>query len=379
MSEPLRVLQVLAPTRAGGLESVVIQLASGLKSHGHDVQVVAVLENNPRGGGESKIGNGDLQSHPVVQALKARGVPVHMLTIGARDYLAERRAVRRLLHDLRANVLHTHGFRPDVVLGDVARRMGTAHIMTLHGFIGASPRGRLYEWLQIQAGRFASSVLAVSKPIQDRLAQHGISRNVHLVRNAVTSVTSPLSREEARASLGLPADVGLVGWVGRLSREKGPDLFVQALARVASGVHGVILGDGPMLNEVRALGETLGIGSRLHCVGLVPEANRYLSALDILALTSRTEGTPMILLESMWAGIPIVTAAVGGVPDILSEREAVLTLPECPDSIAAAIELSFRDMVRAEQRASQARSRVERDHSPSSWLIEHEKIYRSHL
>ena len=360
----MRVLHVMAPARAGGLESVVVELTSGLRRRRHDVQVAAVLAP------------GSEQGHPVVQALLERDVPVHVLVLGTRDYLGERRAVRDLLRRLDAQVLHTHGYRADAVLGDVARSDKRANVITLHGFVGGSRRGRVYEWLQVQAARFASGVVVVSTPIVQRLQSHGITRNVHLVRNAVAPVANALPRVQAREALHLPAEAVLVGWVGRVSHEKGPDLFVEALARTAPAVHGVMIGDGPELEASKRRAQQLGIADRMHFCGMVPGASRYLAAFDAVALTSRTEGTPMILLETMWAHIPIVATAVGGVPDVLSAREAALCAPGDVQGIADAITDVVRQPAEAVTRAAAANARVANEYAFDSWLDKHEALYR---
>jgi glycosyltransferase involved in cell wall biosynthesis len=354
----------MAPARAGGLESVVVELTSGLRHRNHDVQVAAVLAP------------GTEEGHPVVQALRVREVPVHVLVLGTRDYLGERRAVRDLLRRLDAQVLHTHGYRADAVLGDVARGEKRANVITLHGFVGGSRRGRLYEWLQVQAARFASGVIAVSTPIVQRLQSHGITRNVQLVRNAVAPAANALSRAQAREALHLPAEAVLVGWVGRVSHEKGPDHFVEALSRAAPAVHGVMIGDGPELEASKRRAQQRGIADRMHFCGMVPGASRYLAAFDAVALTSRTEGTPMILLESMWAQVPIVATAVGGVPDVLSEHEAVLCAPGDVQAIADAFGNILLMQVEARARATAANDRVATEYAFESWLDKHEALYR---
>ncbi len=360
----MRVLHVMAPARAGGLESVVVELTSGLRRRSHDVQVAAVLAP------------GTEQGHPVVQTLLERDVPVHVLVLGTRDYLGERRAVRDLLRRLDAQVLHTHGYRADAVLGDVARSDKRANVITLHGFVGGSRRGRFYEWLQVQAARFANGVVAVSTPIVQRLESHGITRNVQLVRNAVAPQSDALSRAQAREALHLPADGVLVGWVGRVSHEKGPDHFVAALARTTPVVHGVMIGDGPELEACKRLAQQLGIAHRMHFPGMVPGASRYLAAFDAVTLTSRTEGTPMIMLETMWARIPIVATAVGGVPDVLSAREAALCASGDVQAIAGAIDDIVRQPVEAAARAAAANTRVASEYAFENWLDKHEALYR---
>jgi glycosyltransferase involved in cell wall biosynthesis len=301
---------------------------------------------------------------------------VYPILVRTREYRAERRAVRALMQAHDVQVLHTHGYRPDVLHGSVARKLGRVQVTTLHGFVGSTRRGRLYEWLQVRAAARASAAIAVSQPIVQRLEAAGARNNVQLLRNAITPCSNAFPREDARRALSLPPEAKLVGWIGRVSEEKGPELFVEAIAASGAAVHGVMVGDGPLLEASRARAVALGIADRVHFVGLVPRASRYLAAFDALALTSRTEGTPMVLLEAMWAAVPIVTTAVGGVPDILSDQEAFL----CPPSNATALGLAIRavadDPPNAAMMAARARERVARQFGPEEWLAAHEALYR---
>ena len=359
-----RVLHVVAPARAGGLESVVLQLTTGLRARGHDAQVAAVLD--PAHAAE----------HPFVTALEGAGVPVHRIVVGTRAYRAERQAVAQLMRAHTIDVLHTHGYRPDVIHGGVARALGRAHVTTLHGFVGGSWRGRLYEWLQVRAAVRADAAIAVSAPIAARLARAGGAATTHLLRNAVAPDPSALPRDAARAALGLPADAVLAGWVGRLSHEKGPDVFLQALALADDRLHGVIVGDGPLRKSLVQQAQRHGIAHRVHFTGLRAQASRYLAAFDVLALTSRTEGTPMVLLEAMWAGVPIVATAVGGVPDVLGADDALLCPKGDAAAIAAAIGRLGTDTALCATLARRARARVAAVFGPDDWLAAHETLYR---
>jgi glycosyltransferase involved in cell wall biosynthesis len=360
----LRVMHVAAPGPTGGLESVIVQLSAGLRARGHDVRVAAVLLP------------GTDEAHPFLEMLAREGVPAHPVLVRGREYRAERRAVRALMLAHEVQVLHTHGYRPDVLHGSVAHALGRVQVSTLHGFVGGTWRGRFYEWLQVRMARRADRVVAVSAPIAERLAGAGITGNVELVRNAVAPCRDALSREEARRALGLPLEGFLVGWVGRVSSEKGPDLFVEALVRTNAAIHGVIVGDGPELPSARTLAVVRGIAARLHTVGLVPQASRYLAAFDALALTSRTEGTPMILLEAMWAGVPIVATAVGGVPQVLSSSEATLVPPGDAAAVAAALDRYWRDRPLRDRLAADARAYVAAAFGVDEWIGQHERLYR---
>src|SRR2546425_12058628 len=116
------VLQVVAPGEIGGLERVAQALASGLRGLGHDVHVAVMLDAPG--------------AHPFLAGLDHSGIPTHPLVLPGRAYLRERRAVAGLCRSLRPDVVHTHGYRPDVVDAGVARGLGIPIVTTVHGFTG---------------------------------------------------------------------------------------------------------------------------------------------------------------------------------------------------------------------------------------------------
>jgi len=361
----VRVLQVLAPAAAGGLERVVADLSAGLAARGHSIHVAAVVEP------------GDAE-HPFVRAIHARGIPAHEIAVPARAYRRERAAVAQLCRELRPDVVHTHGFRPDVVDGRVAARLGIPVASTVHGFTGDSWRVRLYERIQRTALRRFDLVVAVSRALADDLVRSGVpASRVRLIPNAWLDAAPPVPREEARRRLGLAPDQAVVGWIGRLGREKGPDVLVEAVVRLNDVPCAVsVVGLGPMGARLEARARRLGIAERVRWHGLVPEAGRLIPAFDAFVLSSRNEGTPMVLLEAMAAGVPIVATAVGGIPDVVSQREAVLVPPEDPAALASGIRSVFSDLAAAQTRAGAARARLTEAFAGDRWVASYEMAYR---
>lgn len=362
------VLHVLAPAPVGGLERAVELLVRAQVAGGDRPAVFLSVD---RGGAD----------HPLASALDEAGARLEVGEYPARAYLREGRDIRRAVERLHPAVVHTHGYRADVIGGLAARSADVARVSTLHGFTGGGLKNRLYESLSRRVLRGFDAVVAVSRPLGASLPATGIRRDrIHVIPNGWLPGYEVLPRSEARRILGLPGDRPVVGWVGRLSREKGPDVLVRA-AQAWSDLAPdrdflvVVIGDGPEKERLRDQAGRLGVASRLAWPGTVPDAGRLFGAFDAFALSSRTEGTPMVLFEAMQARVPIVAASVGGVPDVLDETEAWLVPPEDPAALARGLEQAMDEREWARARAERAARRLERDFGADAWAERYRRVY----
>jgi len=361
----VRLLHVLAPGAVGGLERVVQLLAHGQARAGDDVHVAAVLDQAHAG-------------HPLLDALAAGGVTTHVIVLPGRRYWRERAAILELGGRLRPVVVHTHGYRPDVVDAAAARRLGIPTVTTVHGFTGGDWKNRLYERLQRRAHRRFDAVVAVSRPLVEQLIESGVpAHRVHLVQNAWQETAPPLDHPAARRALGLREDGFLIGWVGRLSSEKRPDLLLDALVHLTDlPVTVSVIGNGPEHRSLAARARRLGVERLVRWHGTVPDAGRCFAAFDVFVLSSHTEGTPIALFEAMAAGVPIVATRVGGVPDVVSPVEAALVTPDDPVALALAIRAVYGNPGAGRERVQRARARLRRDFTTPPWLDRYAAIYR---
>jgi glycosyltransferase involved in cell wall biosynthesis len=346
------------------MESVVAALAAGHAGRGHDVRVAAVISPSAK-------------SHPYMDSLQAQGVHALAIRVGDRGYRAERRSVRALCVQNRPDVVHTHGFRPDVIDGGIARAQNIPVISTCHGFIEFGWRGAIYQWLQRRALRAYDAIVAVSADIASQLRDSGVPpERTHIVLNAFRGTGSNVSRNAARQLLDLP-DTPIIGWVGRLSAEKGPDIAIEAFARLKdSASHLVMIGDGREEPSLRSRAAELGVAHRILWRGSVPNVGRLFSAFDVFLLSSRTEGTPMVLLEAMSARVPIVATPVGGVVDVVDVSSAWLTPGLDEEGIAGTLDQALTDQHTVAERVDRASKRLAQRFAVEPWLSRHESIYR---
>jgi len=260
----------------------------------------------------------------------------------------------------------------------VARRLGRPVVTTLHGYTGGGWKNRFYQRLQSRRLRHFDAVVAVSRPLAEAARRHGVPIDrVHVVRNAWAGGAF-LDRAAARVALGVPAEGFRVGWVGRLSREKGPDVTLEAMSYLLDlPVALSIIGGGREAAALRTLAASCGVAERVAWHGIVPEAGSLLRAFDVVVLSSRTEGTPIVLLEAMAAAVPVVASCVGGLPDVVSSDEALLVAPDDPSACAAAVRAVYADRAGAERRARAAGARLEREFGRSAWLSCYEALYQT--
>lgn len=339
---------------------MVRALTAALRAAGVDAEIMALVP--------------PASAHPFVDAARAEGLPVTALPRTRARYDLEVRAVRQLLKQRDIELIHTHVMRSNLVGAVAARYARIPAVSTQHGFTATGGRGVLYTWLDLQLMRRCDAVFAVSRPVQQRLLERGCAEDrVHLVPNGFVA-TRHLSREAARAELGAPAAGPVLGFVGRLSMEKGTDLLIEAASRTLIGdLTTVIIGEG----EERPSLESMALTRRGRFIfaGRVVDAARLLPAFDAIVISSRSEGTPMVLLEAMAAGVPVAAFAVGGIPDALPSAAGLLVPPLDTAALAEGLARIVADPAAAAQRAARAREIVATRFSAEQWADRVTRVY----
>ena len=362
---PIRLLLVVDSLEMGGAERQVVDLAVALRRNGYGVMVACSVA-------------GDLSG-----ALEKAGVPVRPLL----ERLAKRRLsptytwrLRQLLRKERFDLVHAHIYA-SVVAAAIAT-LGTDVPLVITEHTEASWQDWRARWVSRWVYRRAEHVIAVSTPIRRRLIERD---SVHpdlitIIPNAVVPAPEP------PADAQLPAELRerpLVGVVARLQPEKGVANFLKAAARVAPQfpeAHFVVAGDGPLRQELAALAEDLGLGKRVHFLGFRSDASALMKSLDVLVVPSLTEGSPLVILEAMAAGVPVVASAVGGIPDqIRHDKEGLLVSPGDTDALGDALLALLRDPDRARRLGEAGRRRATSRFSHATMVRQIEDVYRDVL
>jgi glycosyltransferase involved in cell wall biosynthesis len=230
----------------------------------------------------------------------------------------------------RVDLTHTHN-RMALIYGAPAGRLaGAAVVHTKHG---NNPRGGARLRLAKLSGRCVNAFVAVSPETAAfaRKRNEIDERKLLVINNGIELSRfhpEPTARERVRRELGIDAGVWLIGTVGRVAPEKNHALLLRAAAPLLGPQHHlVVAGDGPLMDSLKALVAELQIGAFVHLLGARGDVPDVLNALDVFVMSSSTEGLPLVVLEAMATGLPVISTRVGGIPDVLDEGQTGFLVP----------------------------------------------------
>jgi len=256
--------------------------------------------------------------------------------------------------------------------------------------------GRFYPEADRRARRIVNRLLiapltqrfvAVSADIRARLVRYeGLdAARIEVIYNGVRA-EAPLgaaARQALRSELGLAPERFVVGTVGRFDAIKNLPLLARSIAaarEVAPQVCGLLVGDGPELERIRALAQELGLAEHIVLPGYRADARRLLQCLDLFALASWSEGTSLALLESMAARVPVAVTAVGGNPEIVEAGRTGWVVPSGDGAaLTAAILAAVRDTPMRERLAAAGRRRYEEQFTLARMIEAYRGLYRALL
>jgi glycosyltransferase involved in cell wall biosynthesis len=269
--------------------------------------------------------------------------PLH--AIGMAASLRGRVAALRRSFDFEA-ILTAWAYPDAVAAALIAWREKVPLVVTVLGSdINELPKRTALAFQIRHALRRARRVVAVSEALGAEVGRLGVNRDRIVVQhNGVDGdVFSIADQRAARSALAISEGRRLVGYVGRLSPEKGVDVLVEAMAAIlrrGGRVDLAIVGSGPSEPMLRARAAQLGIADRVRFLGHRghDEIPRWMTAFDVFCLPSRREGCPNVVLEALASGRPVVASRVGGVPELLRADNGILVPPDSPSELASAIE-----------------------------------------
>jgi glycosyltransferase involved in cell wall biosynthesis len=308
--------------------------------------------------------------------LKSEGLPAIHLGVPGKMNPRAILELRRLLVAQKIDILHTHGFKADVLGYMATRGLPLSVVSTIHGLSSdESLRIRAYEAISRTFLKRFDRVYPLSRPLFEYLERRKFDpRKLQLVLNAVD--LSSLEFKFNRRQLG---EKFLFLFVGRLCRPKGIFDLLQAFAVAKFPVPAelTVVGDGPDRLALIELAKTLGIEDRVKFIGAVGSIAPFLSVSHALVLPSHAEGIPRVIMEAFAAGLPVIGTTIPGIQQLVDNEATGLLVPVAnPVTLARALERLSQDPDLASRVAVNARNLVVEKHSARRMAEDFQHEYR---
>lgn len=350
----------------GGAERMLASMAAELQAAGSRNVLIAPA------GGEQWL----------QRELSGTGVQVESFRLDRPFSPAFARWLETVLRRHEVTLAHSHEFTMAIYGSWAARRAGIPHLFTMHG-------GRYYaeRWRRRIALRVAAQWSGATVAVSETLARH-LSHDLWMRASRVITIpngvrATPAIASSLRTELALPEHARLVVSVGNLYSVKGHRFLVDSLGLLRTAfpeLHVAIAGRGDLDTELRARAAALGVGDRLHLLGLRGDVANVLAAADVFVLPSLSEGVPLALLEAMLAARPVIATAVGEVPTVLDHgRAGVLVPPGDAPALGDALGKLLTDPARARRLGAAALTRAQENYTLSRMMERYRALYANLL
>lgn len=331
----IKIAQILTPIEFGGIERVCLNQLENNDRNIYEIELILLVRPWEK---EStfhlKIKNIVENIHIVPVALYPRSVGIDICRVP--------RCICKIYSILKRgnfDIVHAHGYFADFAGIISAKMIGIPVVSTCHGYIDINDdmKLRMYNKLDCFMLKFSDRIISVSEDIERLLCSCGIrGGKIKLIQNSIRvpdidNMDIVSVRNTYRARIGVGKDDFLIGFIGRVSAEKGLKDLVEAVDILRDGTyHNVkvyIVGTGRQENELKELVDRKGMKENIVFLGFQEDVEGWILASDVCVLPSLTEGTPMSLLEAMSYAKPVVASNVGGIPKVINDGVNGLLVP----------------------------------------------------
>lgn len=367
------ILYLASPVMLAGVERVILTYLDHCNRNIFNIIIVLFI-NEVR-----------IKDHPFLRGLQQRDVTVVVIPLRRAFDLSNIWEVVKNIKRYEIDLLHSHGYRADIVgllAATIARR---PIISTVHGWTPISRKLKFYEYIDKRCLKFFNRILVVSTEIGKDLEKSGIEPSkIAKIYNAVAIPSNgSYDGEGLKGEFKIGNGVKLIGMIGRLSPEKGGKYFLMSckeLFRKYNNLQAIILGEGSERGYLENLSKELGITDKVFFLGHREDIEKIYAALDILVISSITEGIPMVILEAMAFSKPAVATDVGGVSEIIEDgKTGLLAKPKDPFDLAEKISFLLENSDVSLAFGRKAREVVAEKFNAERWAREIERHYSAIL
>lgn len=363
---PLHVLQFICPTGFYGAERWILALAKHLAPDRVRSSLAVTLEP----------GTKDLE---LVRQFRDQGLgDTHALPMRHRFDLGVVRRLARLIESEGVDLIHTHGYKSDIIGLLAARRAKVPCLVTPHGFENASdPKLRAFIWLGCKAMARADAVAPLSPALMDDCRRLGVPNDrLHYIQNGVDLTEV----EEERLRPIKKSGKRRIGFIGQLISRKNVDDILTIFDRLHGDRDDIelqLLGDGDDRPRLEALADQLSSRPDIHFLGFRDDRLELLHSFDLFVMTSTLEGIPRCLMEACAMGVPVAAYDIPGVDQLIRHGETgLLAAP----GDQAGLESHWRSLLDDRELAGRlggaAREHVREHYSAERMTKEYEALYR---
>lgn len=365
----MHVMHITRLTNIAGSERHLMSLLPGLVGAGFDVSCV-MLEDPDR---------------PVdgfATLMVENGVSVHRIPMRWHLDPTAWADLRDYIEEWQPQIVHTHLVHADFYGLLLGKSADTPLLISSRHNDDAFRNRRIFQianrWLMARA----DAVLAISNAIGRFVVDvEGIeAKKVHVVHYGLDVPDHTNSREDARVALKIKSDGVVFGFVGRLIEQKGVDVLIEAFARASREKPGgmlSIIGDGPLMKDLKRLAVLRGVGPSVIFHGWMPDASTLMPAFDALMVPSRWEGFGLVTLEAMSHRVPVIASRVSALPEIVVDGvTGVLIPPDDPDLLAGAMITGLKDPALLESYGQAGYERLLNRFTVAAMVAETAGLYR---
>ena len=355
-TQPLRVVQLISPSKIAGAERLTVALCRGLSECDHDVWLLVK------------------HSHALIEIACAEGVDaISMRFAGKLNLLAVGRLARWFRSndvDIVATQLSTASLWGTLA----ARLIGVPSVATVHALNSKT------------CYVYADRIIAVSHAVKTHLIAQGIAaEKIRVVHNGIDlrPFEPPADKNVAKGAIGLPADALIVGVVAHLTAKKGHRWFLDAVAPLLKNpaLHILFLGDGDERAALQQQTRDLGIEARVTFAGFHADVVPFLGAMDILVLPPiAKEGFGRALVEAGAMGVPVIGTAIGGIGEVIESGETgFIVAPGDADALQIALDTLLDDADLRARMGAKGRQRALQEFGAQRMIVQTEAVYRELL
>ncbi|MCK5127036.1 MAG: glycosyltransferase [candidate division Zixibacteria bacterium] len=261
--------------------------------------------------------------------LVAKGVPVKVLDENSLGFFEIVSQVKKYAEENRFEILHTHRYKENIV-GGMVKKAGKVKylVQTVHGlpepFVGIKQlKTGFFSFINRRYIRkYVDVIHAVSSQIKTVLGDIVSVDKIRVIYNSINldDIKTRKQPEIIRSEFNIDSGSLILGTVGRLVPIKGFDILLQSFEEILKDIPSarlIIVGDGPQDEELKKLAKSLGHSDKVCFTGYREDALEIINCMDIFVLSSYNEGVPTVVLEAMALNKPVVSTAVGGVPEVI--------------------------------------------------------------